>query len=168
MSNTNFTIKDDQKTLVVERVFPANKSKVWAAWTQPEQFAKWWGPKGWETTVKHMDFSEGGYLLYGMTCKDESQGEWFGKTSWGKSTYKRIDAENSFEYIDEFCDENGEVTSEMPATEVIIDFKEEDGSTKIISASIFESPEALKQVIDMGMKEGFEQTLDRLEEFVAE
>lgn len=75
MNETKFTIQDDNKTLVVERVFYAPRSKVWAAWTTPELFVKWWGPNGWETTVKHMDFKEGGYLLYGMKCEDPEQTE---------------------------------------------------------------------------------------------
>ena len=48
MSDTTFTIQDDKKTLVIDRVFPAERSKVWEAWTTPELFAKWWGPRGWE------------------------------------------------------------------------------------------------------------------------
>ena len=168
MRETKFTILDDEKTLVVERTFPAPRSNVWAAWTTPELFAKWWGPRGWTTEVKHMDFQPGGYLLYGMKCEDPQQTDWYGKYSWGKSVYDQIDAENSFSYTDYFSDENGVVTPGMPVMKIDLVFAEVDGETSVTSTGVFESPEALKQVIEMGMKEGLTQTWDRLEELFAE
>jgi uncharacterized protein YndB with AHSA1/START domain len=167
MSETIFTVKEDKKTLLVERVFNAPRTKVWAAWTTPEQFVKWWGPKGWTTKIKEKNFSEGGVLVYGMVCEDPNQTDWYGKTSWGKSTYTAIDAENSFTYIDEFCDENGTVDPAMPRMEIAMQFIDEDGATRVVSTSEFATPEALEQVIAMGMQAGLEQTWDRLAELVA-
>lgn len=167
MSETKFTIQDDKKSLQVERVFTAPKSKVWAAWTTPELFAKWWGPRGWRTTVKHMDFTEGGYLLYGMKCEDPAQTDWYGKESWGKSEYTHIDAENSFAYTDYFTDENGVAAPSMPSMDIRIEFHEEDGATRVVSTTKFATAEALQQTIAMGMKEGLTQTWDRLEEMLA-
>jgi uncharacterized protein YndB with AHSA1/START domain len=166
MSETKFTVQNDKKTLVIERNFSAPRSKVWAAWTTPELFAKWWGPKCWETTVKHMDFREGGYLHYGMTCQEPEDKEWFGKTSWGKSTYHNIDAENGFDYTDYFCDENGNVAPGMPAIDISLQFVEEDGFTRVVSTSVFAKPEDLEKVIAMGMEDGIRQTWDRLDELV--
>ena len=167
MNTMKFTVGEDKKTLIVERTFAAPRSKVWAAYSQPELFAQWWGPRGWETEVKHMDFKEGGYLLYGMKCMDEAQGEWFGKVSWGKSTYTKIQPEELIEYTDAFCDEEGKVDSNMPEMLIKVEFYEEGEGTKLVSTTVFDSPEALQQVIEMGMQEGFTQTWDRLEEFVA-
>jgi len=42
----------------------------------------------------------------------------------------------------------------------------ENGKTIIRSVANYASPEALKQVIDMGMEAGMAETLDRLEEYV--
>lgn len=167
MSQTTFTIKEDKKTLVVERTFGAPRSKVWAAWTTPEMLEKWWGPKGWTTTVKHMDFNNGGYLHYGMKCEDPEQKDWYGKTEWGKSTYSDIDPENSYTYADAFCDEDGNVTPGMPIVNINMQFIEENGTTRVVSTTVFSKPEDLEQVIAMGMKEGLEQTWDRLEELLA-
>jgi len=163
MSQTTFTILDDRRTLVVERTFRAPKRKVWAAWTTPELLERWWGPKGWKTVIKHMEFREGGHQHYGMVCEDPDQTDWYGRTSWGKSTYHRIDAENAFDYTDAFCDENAVVTPGMPVMEIRVAFAARDGSTTVTSTSVFATPEALKQVIDMGMEEGLTQTWDRLE-----
>jgi uncharacterized protein YndB with AHSA1/START domain len=167
MSETKFTVLDDKKTLVIERIFPATRSKVWKAWTTPELFVKWWGPRGWNTTVKQMDFKDGGVLHYGMKCEDPEQKDWYGQTSWGKSVYSDIKPEDSFSYTDEFCDENGTVTPGMPVMNFNMEFIEQDGTTKVVSTSVFEKPEDLEQVINMGMKDGLTQTWDRLEELLA-
>lgn len=166
MSESTFTILDDKMTLVVERTFQAERSKVWAAYTTADLLEKWWGPTGWETEVKEMEFRDGGHWLYCMVCKDKNQGEWFGQSSCGKGVYDSISPEDSFAYTDYFTDENGVETPGMPSSRTVLHFIESNGSTTITSTSIFESPEALKQVIEMGMKEGFDQTWDRLEAFL--
>jgi uncharacterized protein YndB with AHSA1/START domain len=163
MAKTTFTITDDKKTLVIERTFEAPKSKVWQAYTEADKLEKWWGPTGWETEVKEMDFRDGGHWLYCMTCKDEAQGEWFGKSSCGKGVYDNIKPEDLLGYTDYFADENGKVTPGMPTSHTLLELVEKDGATTITSTLEFESEEALKQVLEMGMKEGFEQTWDNLE-----
>ncbi len=162
-----FDANPETKKLTVERVFSAPLEKVWAAWTTPEVFEKWWGPRGWETTVPHMDFSNGGYLLYGMKCVDPEQQDWFGKESWGKATFDNIIDHESFTYLDQFTDSEGNPTPDMPQIPVTIRFMDEDGKTRVISESIFNSSEDLKQVMDMGMEQGLRQTWDRLEEILA-
>ena len=161
MSDTKTT--QQGSVLRIERTIKAPRHNVWQAWTNKELFEKWWGPNGWNTTIKHIDFREGGSLHYGMKCEDESQGEWFGKTSWGKFVYETIDAENEFSYIDYFCDVQGIVDENMPATKALMKFEEVAAGTKIISICDMGSEEALKQLVDMGMIEGLTQTWDRLE-----
>lgn len=167
MSETKFTIQDDKRTLVVERVFSAPRHNVWQAWTTPELFAQWWGPKGWKTEVKKMEFSEGGELHYGMKCEDPDQKDWYGKYSWGLSTYHSIKPEDGFDYDDAFCDENAVVTPGMPVLKISMQFIEEGEFTRVVSTSVFDQAADLEQVIAMGMKEGLTQTWDRLEELVS-
>jgi uncharacterized protein YndB with AHSA1/START domain len=163
MSETTF--KPEGKTLLVERVFSAPKERVWNAWTTPEEFEKWWGPRGWETTVKEMEFSEGGRLLYCMKCMDKNQTDWFGKESCGVSTYLEIDKPNGFTYKDEFSDNKGNIDATMPAMIIKMRFEEtDDGKTKVSSFTEFASEADVKKVVEMGMEEGLKQTWDRLEE----
>ena len=165
MNKTTFTV--DGTTLTIERVFIADKNRVWQAWEDPEVFAKWWGPKGWSTTVKHSDFTPNGYRLYGMKCEDENQGEWFGKESWGKMHFEEITPYDSFSYIDFFTDDQGTVTEGLPSVKTTNELIEVDGGTKFISRGYYDSEEAIKTVMDMGMEEGVRQTWDRLEELLA-
>jgi uncharacterized protein YndB with AHSA1/START domain len=161
------TLTQNGNILTLERVINAPKDKVWAAYTDPEIFTKWWGPDGWSTTVKEFDVKPGGTALYGMKCEDPNQGEWFGKESWGKFVFEDVSPKDSFVYTDYFTDDNGKATEGMPSTKSTITFVETDGKTKITTVSTYESEADLRQVLEMGMEEGIKQTLDRLEKLVA-
>ncbi len=50
----------DDQGLVMERVFDAPRELVWSAWTEPEQFARWYGPHGFTVPTCEMDFRVGG------------------------------------------------------------------------------------------------------------
>lgn len=42
------------------RVFPQSRDTVFGAFENPDQLARWWGPKGFRSTVKTFDFRAGG------------------------------------------------------------------------------------------------------------
>lgn len=163
MADVNVTKDLENKTLVIEFVANGPKEKVWKAYADRDWFEKWWGPEGWETTVKEFDFRPGGRVHYGMKCVDENQGEWFGQTSWGMMDIKSIDEGISFTYVDYFSDENGTLNQEMPALTVTNEFIEEDGKTRIVSRSVADSADQIEELIKMGMVEGFSSQLNRLE-----
>jgi len=50
------------RTVRVVRVFDAPRDLVWRAWTEPEQLARWWGPRGLSTPLQSivMDVRPGG------------------------------------------------------------------------------------------------------------
>lgn len=164
MSEMRFTVNGT--TLTIERIFSASKEQVWQAWADPALFAKWWGPRGWETTVKEHVFVAGGSLLYGMKCVDESQCEWYGQESWGKMVFDNVAPHDSFYYTDYFTDEIGTVNEDMPSVKTENYFEDVAGGTKFTSIGHYEKPEDLKTVMDMGMEEGIRQTWDRLEEML--
>lgn len=166
MGDTKVTKDLEKHELTIERVFDAPRERVWSAYTDADKLVKWWGPRGWETTIKSFEFRPEGVWHYCMKCVDENQGEFYGQESWGKAVYHHIDEPNSFTYTDYFSDAEGAINNELPATEVTMHFIEEDGKTKLVCKSTYTSTEGLQQVLDMGMVEGLTQTLDRLEEFV--
>jgi uncharacterized protein YndB with AHSA1/START domain len=166
MSETTITKDAATKTLIMERVFNAPLQKVWQAWTDAETLAKWWGPRGWETTVKEFDFKLGGHWLYGMKCVDKNQGEYFGQESWGRATYLEINEPNSFVYKDEFANSDGTVNPDMPVMTTTMEFTEEDGKTRVRSTGVFDTEEGYNQVIAMGVEQGAAETWDRLAELV--
>lgn len=52
--------------IVITRVFEAPRELVWDAWTKPEHFSKWWGPKPFTAPTVEMDVRPGGRFLWSM------------------------------------------------------------------------------------------------------
>ena len=167
MADVKVTKDLENKTLVLE--FEANGplDKVWQAYADKEKFEKWWGPEGWETSVKEFTFQPGGRVHYGMKCVDEAQGEWFGQVSWGLMEIENVVPGESFTYKDYFSDENGTLNQEMPVLTITNQFTEENGKTKIVSTSVATSAEQIEELLKMGMVEGFSSQLGKLEVLVA-
>ncbi|MEO5499775.1 MAG: SRPBCC domain-containing protein [Candidatus Saccharimonadales bacterium] len=166
MTETTVTKKPETFEIILERTFAAPAEKVFGAFKDADALAQWWGPSGWTTESKVLDFTPGGKWHYGMKCIDESQGEWFGKTSWGMAVYRDIDEPNSFSYKDYFSNEAGEINEDMPTIIITNTFKEVDGATKVTSSSLCPSKQDYDTLVNMGMIEGASQTWDRLEEYV--
>lgn len=49
--------------LEISRIIKAPRTAVWAAWTTPESFAKWWVPHPAACRVEAMDMRPGGALV---------------------------------------------------------------------------------------------------------
>jgi uncharacterized protein YndB with AHSA1/START domain len=56
-----------ERELTVSRVIDARRPLVFKAWTEPEQIARWWGPKGFTTVEYQMDVRPGG--LYWLVMR---------------------------------------------------------------------------------------------------
>lgn len=59
--------------ITLERVYRADVQDVWDLWTTKEGIESWWGPGGFEVTVRQIDLRPGGELLYAMTAVDPPQ-----------------------------------------------------------------------------------------------
>ncbi len=167
MNKTNFTISEDKKSLIVERSFRASQHNLWRAYTEKELFEQWFAPQGWTVTTKKFDFVEGGENIYVMRCEDKAQGEWYGQVSAGKMVFSNIHPEDSYEYEDFFTDEAGVVNESLPGSKSSVQLSEQsDGSTLLRVTTSYATADALQQVIEMGMEEGYGQTLDKLEQIL--
>lgn len=163
MEQTKVTKDSDNKTLIIEHVFDAPKSKIWRAYSDKEWFEKWWGPEGWETKTKEFNFMPNGRIHYCMECVDESQVDWFGKESWGVMEILSINEGTSFTGNDNFSDAEGVIDTSMPTLRFEVELLEENGKTRLVSRSVVDKEEQLEELLKMGMVEGFSSQLKRLE-----
>lgn len=157
---------ENDRMLVLERVFDAPRELVFKVFKEPEHLKRWWGPRGWELPVCNVDFRPGGVWHYCMKCVDQNQGQFYGMESWGKGVYKEIAEPEKIVYTDYFSDAEGNVNESFPSADVTLDFIDLGGKTKLVSRSEYVTAEALKSVMDMGMLEGITQTWDRLSELL--
>jgi uncharacterized protein YndB with AHSA1/START domain len=168
MDKTKVTKDLANNMLIIERTFDAPKDKLWRAYADQEWFTKWWGPEGWETTVKEFDFRSGGRNHYCMKCVDQNQGEWFGQESWGLMEYGEVAAPDRIVYKDFFSDADGSKTDGMPTLTIEIELVEQDGKTTVVSRSKASSAEEIEKLLAMGMVEGYSSSCEKLERLVTE
>jgi len=162
MSNHKLDVETRGRELILTRVFDAPKNLLFQMWTSCEHLSHWWGPKEWPMDECTMDFREGGEWLYCLRGPNE------GDESWGKAIYQEIDQPDKLVYKNYFTDSNGTVNEEMPEMRVTVEFIAQNGQTKMIETTLYDSPETRKSVVEMGAVEGMNSSLDRLEERLAE
>lgn len=168
--NINIIVMANEKTaasqkhslsdaLVITRVFSASREQVWKAWTDPEIFKRWWGPRNYTCPVSKNDLRVGGRY---HTCMRSPEG----KDYWSTGVYKEIDAPKKLVFTDSFADEKG---NEVPSSyygmpdmsdklEVSITFEEQQGKTKMTLHHI--GLGEMKELTSAGWNESF----DKLEE----
>ncbi|MEV4011631.1 SRPBCC domain-containing protein [Nonomuraea angiospora] len=106
----------------INRLFDAPRELVWAAWTEPERFSRWFGPRMLSTPVGRitLDTRPGG--LWRATLVGE---EGFEATLDG--TYREVTEPERLVFTTGDPDNPGE----GPASVVTIDFTEADGKTRM-------------------------------------
>lgn len=131
--NTKNNDADIQNDIVIYRVFDIPLNKVWKALTEPEEFKKWWGPKGFTCPSSKMEARVGGIYLNCMKGPD-------GKEYWSTGTVKELIPEEKLVVTDSFSDDKGNIKPasdyKMPGNwpkELLITFEleEADGATKL-------------------------------------
>jgi len=96
-------MNDNQATsrdVVITRIFDAPRELVWRAWTEPEHFMRWYGPKGFTSPVCKIDLRVGGVHL---NCMRSPGGQDF----WYTGIYREIIPMERLVYTDSFADEKG-------------------------------------------------------------
>jgi uncharacterized protein YndB with AHSA1/START domain len=126
------------RTINITRVFDAPREKVWAAFTEPEQIMKWWGPEQFTSPAAEVDFRVGGKFLF---CMHGPAGTPFDQDMWSGGIYKEIVPMEKIVATDHFADAEGNFISpkeagmpgEWPTDEMLVTFTFEDapgGKTK--------------------------------------
>ncbi|PLT44522.1 putative hydrolase [Paenibacillus pasadenensis] len=159
---TKTTVRKDRerRELTVERTVAMPAQLAWEGWTQPMHIVRWWGPKGWTTTVYEMDVRPGGAWRYSLQADDGS-----GETAYCRAAYDEVEAPSRLVYTDRFADSEWKIVSdsEMHTT---VSFEAQSGGTKISIVTRFASSDQLDNAEAMGMIEGFTDAYDRLEDYL--
>lgn len=146
------------RELVLSRVFDAPREIVWDAWTDPKQVVKWWGPRGFTTTIHEMDVRPGGVWRQTMHGPD-------GANYPGESVFAEV---IKYERI-VFSHSGGKEGGPGANFKSTWTFEVEGDQTKVTIRMVFDSAEARELVVkEFGAIEGGKQTLARLGEYVAE
>lgn len=58
------------RDILTTRMLDAPRARVFAAWTDPGQLARWWGPEGFTNTFQEFDPKPGGHWRFIMQAPD--------------------------------------------------------------------------------------------------
>ncbi|MGG5209081.1 SRPBCC family protein [Chryseobacterium sp. MIQD13] len=155
-SNIIFNKDFDSSSVYVMKIYDADVSKVWDYFTKSELLDQWWAPQPWKCETKRQDFKEGGTWLYSMVGPE-------GERHYAQVKYGEITEHRSFDGVDAFCDENGNINEDFAQSKWLLGFTGVDEGTKVTVNIHFPTPEAMKQLLEMGFEEGFKMGLSQLE-----
>lgn len=150
----------ERRELTVERNVEMPAQLAWEGWTEPKHITKWWGPKGWTTTVYEMDVRPGGVWRYSLKAVDNS-----GEEAYCRAVYEEVEAPRKLVYTDTFADSEWNVVSDSEMYTTVL-FEEKSEGTRISIVTRFATNEQLDNAEAMGMIEGFTDAYDRLEEYL--
>ncbi len=153
---TKYSVVPEMRQLIAERSFKAPKSKVWQYYTTAELLDKWWGPLPYKAVTKSFDFREGGHWHYVMQGPE-------GDAHYCVNNYKTISPEESFTAFDGFAHEDWSINRTLPGSDWEVTFTENGDVTEVKVVLTCADEKELSTLIEMGMKEGFNQGLDQLE-----
>jgi uncharacterized protein YndB with AHSA1/START domain len=149
MTETVLIAEPGKQEIVVTRVFDAPRELVFKTITDPDLIPQWWGPKYLTTTVERMEVKPGGIWRY--IQKDAKGNEYA-----FHGVYHGIDAPERLVYTFEFEGIPGHVLLET------VRLEDQNGKTKMIDQSVFQSVEDRDGMLTSGMEEGANETMDRL------
>jgi uncharacterized protein YndB with AHSA1/START domain len=149
MTETVLIAEPGKQEIVVTRVFDAPRALVFKTITDPDLIPQWWGPKYLTTTVERMEVKPGGIWRY--IQKDAKGNEYA-----FHGVYHGIDAPERLVYTFEFEGIPGHVLLET------VRLEDQNGKTKMIDQSVFQSVEDRDGMLMSGMEEGANETMDRL------
>jgi uncharacterized protein YndB with AHSA1/START domain len=161
MTVTNVHKDAEAQTMTITAEFDAPIGRVWKLWENPRQLEKWWGPPTYPATVVDHDLSPGGTVNYFMTGPE-------GDTSRGWWRVLAVDAPNRLEFEDGFADDTGTPNLDMPTMIIRVALDEQaGGGTRMAIETTFPSPEAMEQMISMGMEEGMAAAMGQIDALLA-
>lgn len=145
------------KAVVLERVFDAPRELVFAAWTEPERLAQWWGPKMFTNPVCRLDARPGGEIYVEMRGPDGTVYPMSGR-------FQEVTVPERLVFITAALDSEGHEIFEMQHQ---VDFRKAGKRTAVRAESRLTktTPEAARYLA--GHRIGYTQSFDKLTELMA-
>ena len=135
------------------RTYPAPRQLVWDAWTDPDQIAQWWGPRGISTPREsiELDLRPGGHMRFDMV--DDATGQRYPNSG----TVLEIDPPSRIVWSDDgFSDGSGTATATVTFTAV-------DEATTTLRVHLVAD---FSDTVRAGAEQGWAGQLDKLAEFL--
>lgn len=137
----------------IERVFNAPRERVWAAYTEPELLAQWWG-RGNKLDVERWELERGGHWRF-VEHSDDGQHGFEGR-------FREVTPIDRLVHTFEWDGMPGYVCIE---TATFIDLG--DGRTKVVTDCLFHTARERDGMIQSGMEHGLNASYAALDVLLA-
>lgn len=145
--------RNNPNDIRITRVYDAPLEIVWDAWTDPDQAAKWWGPRGFTLTTHSKDLRPGGIWHYTMHGPD-------GVDYPNKALYHVVEQHKKLVY------DHGGYDDRPPLFRVTVLFSESDGKTTMDMTMTLPTAEEAQATRKFIKAAGGNATWDRLAEYL--
>jgi uncharacterized protein YndB with AHSA1/START domain len=143
-----------EREIRTERVFDAPRERVFAAFTDPDLIPQWWGLRSTTTRVDEMEVRAGGAWRFVEANPDGSE-------TGFRGTYREVTPPERLVYTFEWEGMPGYVSVDA------LTFEDLGGRTKLISTTLFHTPEERDGMLDAGMEKGLNESYEQLDELLA-
>lgn len=161
MPVTSVTTDPEALTITLTGEFPVPVERLWAAFADPRQLERFWGPPGYPTTFDRHEVRPGGVSHYWMTSPE-------GERFYGRWDFVAVDEPHRMVVDDSFADADGNIDPTVPTGRMTLTFESTPSGSRFTALSASPTPEALEQVLTMGQVEGMTQALGQLDVVLAD
>lgn len=153
---TQIEANPDLPTIEITREFDAPPDRVFRAWTDPDLFARWIGPRSIETQIEHWDARTGGSWRYSNTRNGEPLASFYGSFHEVRPNERLV---QTFTW---------EGAPDGVSLEIMTLEELEGGRTRLRSLSVVESMEVRDAILQSGMEVGVIEGYEKLDELLAQ
>jgi uncharacterized protein YndB with AHSA1/START domain len=158
MTSPDTVSSHSDREIIITRIFNAPRDLVWKAWTDANHVAQWWGPKGFTTRVTKLDLYPGGQSQYVMIAPD-------GTEYPVKGVFQEIVPFERIVTTDEFDEAYAATNTDLPQGMIVTVLFEDLGEkTKLTLQILHPTVDDRRKHEEMGVVDGWNSTLDCLEE----
>jgi uncharacterized protein YndB with AHSA1/START domain len=119
---------DSKNAVRLSRTFDASQAVLWRMWTDPDEFAAWYGPDGATVRVTVMDVRPGGSRRVGMEVMTPGGPA----NMWFTGEFREVVEPDRLVYTEAVSDESGVVADPHGVTEVEVELYDEGGRTTVV------------------------------------
>ena len=153
-NQTRIEADPDLPVIRIIREFDAPPERVFRAWTDPELFVQWIGPRSIDTTIEKWDARTGGEWRYTGSREDFAMGFW--------GSFHEVRPAERLVQTFSFDGAPDSVSLETMTFEPL-----EGGRCRITGVSVVESLEIRDQILASGMDVGVNEGHEKLDELLA-
>jgi uncharacterized protein YndB with AHSA1/START domain len=155
-NKTIITVEPGRQELFITREFDAPRELVFKAYTDPEIYAQWLGPRGLTTTFETFEPVSGGRYRFIQKDKDGNEFAFHGVNHEVTAPERII---GTFEF--EGLPESGHVVLETSRFEAL-----PGNRTRVMSQSVYQSVSDRDGMVQSGMERGVNEGYERLDEIL--